>query len=319
MAIQGWNEYVNNLNAAIMYTASILGLKLGKVVDDLWPKKKDNVTPMKMTMAWINGIINAFPVTATFGKYAGMLGANVQGFNIITGGMMFPPSVGEQYVHWSQIGDQVGSLVGEYKKAIGAYAKSVLDAPIADPQWGINRMLSGGRFLARSNNFTQDDFDGWMYQSIEVNAIGLILQAQNVYVIRTFNMTGCHDSLDGVMCEAQPNGAWTQWRLHVKDADDYMPENDRAAKLYRSYGFNKERLLKGPSDCFDASDYVQLTNPWDAATERSAELDPWMLCNFNLNVCNFDASEDNHDTGDVENYVPAHTDRMCERQGIVWS
>ncbi|KAK2055091.1 hypothetical protein LY76DRAFT_550958 [Colletotrichum caudatum] len=320
MAIQNWNEYVNNLNAAVMYTASILGLKLAKVVDDLWPKKKDDVTPLKITMAWINGLINAFPITATFGKYAGMFGANVQAFNIISGSMIFPPSAGEQYLHWSQIADQLGSLVAEYKKAIGAYAKNVLDAPVADPQWGINAMLSGGRFLARSSNFTQDDFDGWMYRSIEVNAIGLILQAQNFYVIRTFNKTlGCDDPPAAVMCEKQPNGAWTQWRLHKKDADTWMPESDQAAKLVQSYGFTKQQLLKGPSDCFDSHDYVQLTSPWDTATEKGIDMDPWMPCNFNLNVCNFDASEDNHNTADVERYVPYRTDRMCGRQGIMWS
>ncbi|KAK2006622.1 hypothetical protein LZ32DRAFT_641753 [Colletotrichum eremochloae] len=319
MAIQSWNQYVNNLESAVLYTASILGLKLGKLVNDIWPQPKDNVTPVKTAMAWINGLLNAFPTTAVIGAGAGILTNNIQAGNIIAGGMMFAPSAGDPYLHWSEVGAQVGSMIDGYKKAIGVYSKSVIDAPIGDPKWGINKVLSGGKFLSRNVNVTQDDFDSWMYKSVEINAIGLIMQAQNSYIIRTFNRTDCVEKSDAYLCEQQPNGAWTEWRLHKVDSDDWVPEYRLATKLLQSYGFTKERLFKGPSQCFDSHDFEQLTNPWDTAAEKGIDLDPWLLCNFNVNVCNFDAAEDNKDRGDVERYVPWHTDRMCERQGIMFS
>ncbi|KAK2002956.1 hypothetical protein LX36DRAFT_598399 [Colletotrichum falcatum] len=319
MGMQGWNNYVNNLDSAVLYTTSILGLKFPKIVDDLWPKKKDNVTPLKMGMAWINGILNGFPTTALIGKGAGMVGSNIQAFNIIAGGMMFPPSAGDQYLHWSEIASQMGSLVDEYKQAIAAYAKNVIDAPIADPQWGINKALRGGAFLSRNTNLTQDDVDNWMYQSVSINAIGLILQAQNIYIIRTFNRTDCVENNNGYLCEQQPNGVWTEWRLHKKDSDDWVTEYKTADKLLQSYNFTKQTLFKGPSECFDSNDYQQLTNPWETVSDKGVNMDPWLLCNFNVNVCNFDITEDNKDRGEVLRYIPWHTDRMCERQGIVWS
>ncbi|EFQ36827.1 uncharacterized protein GLRG_11974 [Colletotrichum graminicola M1.001] len=313
MGIQGWNGYVNNLDTAVTYTAAILGLKLQNVVNDLWPKMEDKLTPLKVLIGWIDGVLNAFPATSLIDQ------GNIAGFNIIASGLLAPPDPDDEYLRWSQIADQVGSVINGYKTAIGVYAKKVIDAPIADPQWGINRVLGGGTFLYRSTNFTQDDFDAWMYQSVEINAIGTILQAQNAYIIRTFNKTDCEETSDAVLCEMQPNSAWTEWRLHKKDSDDWPPESGLATKLIQSYGFTKQTLFKGPSNCFDWNDYVQLTNPWDSAAARGFSLDPWVACNFNLNVCNFDAAEDDKGIGDVERYVPGHTDNMCGREGIIWN
>ncbi|KZL83071.1 hypothetical protein CI238_09311 [Colletotrichum incanum] len=318
MAIQGWNNYVNNLNLAVTYTATILSLKLAKVVDDLWPAQKDNVTPMKQFLAWVNGILNAFPTTAVFGAVAGGIASATQGGNIIASGMMVPPSAGDQFLRWGDLSSQMGSKIDEYKKAIGTYAKNVIDAPISDSQWGINKVLSGGAFLTRDKNITQDDFDSWMYQTVSINAMALLMQAQNVYIIRTFNKTDCEDKSEAILCELQPSNKWTEWRFQRRESEDDVPENRLAKKLIQTYGLRKEEILKGPTDCFDSHDYEQLTNPWETVSEKGVGLDPIQLCNFNVNVCNFDEAEGN-EYGPTDEYMPGYTDWMCELQGITWT
>ncbi|WQF84419.1 hypothetical protein CDEST_09433 [Colletotrichum destructivum] len=311
MGVQGWNNYVNNLNLALTYTATILSFKLSKLVNDLWPAQKDNVTGWKIFIAWVNGVINAFPTTAVYGATAGAWASAVQGGGIISSGMMVAPSGGDQFIRWSDLANQMGSQIDEYKKAVGAYAKTVIDAPIADPKWGINKVLSGGVFLTRDNNITQDDVDNWMYKSISTNAMGLLMQTQNVYIIRTFNKTECDPTPDAIFCEIQPNNKWTERRFQKRKSS--KPENKLAKKLIETYGLTKEQVLKGPTDCFDASDYEQLINPWETLTEKGLTLEPIRLCNFNVNVCNFDEAEDYGYA-----YNSDHTDGWCEAQGIDW-
>ncbi|KAI3534349.1 hypothetical protein CSPX01_12118 [Colletotrichum filicis] len=318
MGIQGWNNYVNNLNLAVTYAATILSLKLAKVVDDLWPAKKDNVTPMKQFLAWVNGILNAFPTTAALGATAGSIASTVQGGNIIAGGMMLAPSAGGQFLRWSDLSSQMGGKVDEYKQAIGTYAKKVIDAPIDDPTWGINKVLSDGGFLSRQTNITQDDFDTWMYKTVSVNAMALLMQAQNVYIIRTFNKTACDASSAAILCRQEANSKWTEWRFQRRDSDDDVPEHRLAEKLIQTYGLTKEEILKGPADCFDKHDYEQLTNPWETVSEKGVGLEPVQLCNFNVNVCNMDAAEGG-EYGPTDVYEPGHSDWMCELQGITWT
>ncbi|KAK1622438.1 hypothetical protein BDP81DRAFT_441202 [Colletotrichum phormii] len=281
MGVQGWNNYVNNLNLAVTYAATILSLKLAKVVDDLWPAKKDNVTPMKQFLAWVNGILNAFPTTAALGATAGSIASTVQGGNIIAGGMMLAPSAGGQFLRWSDLSSQMGGKVDEHKHAIGTYAKKVIDAYIDDPTWGFNKVLSGGGYLSRQRNITQDDFDTWMYKTVSVNAMALLMQAQNVYIIRTLNKTACDASSAAILCRQEANSKWTEWR-------------------------------------FQRHDYEQLTNPWETVSEKGVGLEPVQLCNFNGNVCNMDAAEGG-EYGPTDVYEPGHSDWMCELQGITWT
>ncbi|KAK1974063.1 hypothetical protein LZ30DRAFT_694611 [Colletotrichum cereale] len=110
MAIQGWNNYINNLNQALQYTSTILSLKLPKIVNDLWPKPRDDVTGIKRYVAWTNGILNAFPITATLGSIAGITAAVIMGGNIILSGMLTAPATDQQYLSWSSISSQLGSL-----------------------------------------------------------------------------------------------------------------------------------------------------------------------------------------------------------------
>ncbi|KAK1981752.1 hypothetical protein LZ30DRAFT_749823 [Colletotrichum cereale] len=321
MAIQGWNNYVNNLYQALQYTSTILSLKLPKIVNDLWPKPRDDVTGIKRYIGWTNGILNAFPITAAFGPIAGGTASAIMGGNIILSGMLTPPATDQQYLSWSSISSQLGSFIETYKQAVTTYAERVINAPIDDPKFGINTVLRNGKFLTRGSNFTQGEFDRWMYKAISVNAIGSILQAQNVYVLRTFNITTCYDENPAILCQPAPNNKWTQYRLHKK-GDRYEPIAGSTAKmLIETYGFTKEYILKGPADCFDANDNEQLTDPWEKNPPLGfkSDLQDMEPCNFNLNVCNYDMDEIGDYYAAREGWISALSpDDECGEQGINW-
>ncbi|TDZ30284.1 hypothetical protein C8035_v003121 [Colletotrichum spinosum] len=347
MGIQGWNNYVNNINQAITYTAAILSLKLSRLVSDLWPKPKDNVTPMKMAISWINGILNAFPITAVVtaataktvaaaaaaaaaaGKAASVVtpavviggtAAAVMGGNIIASGMMIPPSAGEPHVRWTAIADQMGTVIDAYKQSVGEYAGRIIDAPINEPQWGINSILKDGKYLVRDSNFTQNDIDNWMYQTIHVNAMGLILQAQNVFIYRVFNLTSCEEGhySSAFYCKRAPNGSWTKYRLQKMGSDDMVPEHKLATKLQQTYNMTKEDIFVGPSTCLEENDYEQLVNPWENMAPDGMLFDPLTTCNFNLQVCTVDAADRNLYGKDEFMYYDNQSDWECELQGLHW-
>ncbi|KAK2051373.1 hypothetical protein LY76DRAFT_621211 [Colletotrichum caudatum] len=321
MGIQQWNAYVNNLNLALTYTVAILSMKLPHMVDVLWPKPKDTVTSVKMTMAWINGVINAFPITASFGALAGSAGSIIQGNNIIMGGMMIPPAADGQYVKWSSIADQMSTKLDEYKGAIGQYAQNVINAPINETKWGINSVLQGGNYLTRSKNFTQDDIEQWMWKTVSVNAMGLILQAQNVYIIRTFNLSSCDLGYDksAWYCQQQPNKLWTRYRLTKMGSSDSVAEHYIASQLLETYNMTKEAIFLGPTSCFDTHNYENLYNPWDTVSPSGVLLDPLAPCNFNINVCNIDAAEDDLYGPTFYTEVKNKSDWWCELQGMTWA
>ncbi|KAL3293023.1 hypothetical protein RB213_014522 [Colletotrichum asianum] len=324
MGIQGWNNYVNNLNLAVTYTAAILGMRLSKMVTELWPKPKDNVTGWKMAIAWMNGILNAFPTTAVFGAVQGGIASAVQGNNIIVSGMMVAPSADKEFVRWTAIGDQMGQKLDEYKKSISQYAQNIIDAPINDTKWGINTVLHGGNYLVRDKNFTQDDVENWMYKTVSINAMGLILQAQNVFIFRVYNMTECDpndyykDYRSAFYCQQQPNGLWTKYRLQKMGSDDFVPEHRLASKLQDVYGLTKEDIFLGPTTCFDTHDYEQLTNPWEEVSPNGVLFDAMQPCNFNLNVCTVDNAEKDLYGKSEFDYYKNEGDWWCELQGITW-
>ncbi|KAK2001135.1 hypothetical protein LX36DRAFT_653634 [Colletotrichum falcatum] len=321
MGIQQWNTYVNNLNLALTYTVAILGMKLPKLVNELWPKPKDNVTPVKMAFAWFNGLTNAFPITATFGAVAGSAAAAVQGNNIIFGGMMQTPQSDYSYVKWSTIADQLGTTLDKYKGAVSAYAQNVINAPINDTKYGINSVVHGGKYLLRNKNFTQDDIENWMYRTVSINAMGMILQAQNIYILRTYNLSDCDPGKyyeSAFYCQQQPNNLWTRYRLTKMGSLDAVPEWRVASTLMNTYNLTKEDIYLGPTSCFDTHNHENLYNPWETASDGYL-LDPLAPCNFNLNVCTIDAA-------DADLYGPtAYTetenksDWWCELQGMQWA
>ncbi|KAK1585858.1 uncharacterized protein LY79DRAFT_518018 [Colletotrichum navitas] len=322
MAIQQWNAYVNNLHLAVTYTVAILSMKLPTLVNTLWPKPKDTATKAKIALAWINGIINAFPVTATFGAVTGSIGAAIQGNNIITSSMLQPPAPDQQYLKWSAIADQLSTQLNDYKGAIGQYAKTIIDAPINDTRFGVNSVLHGGKYLTRGRNFTQDDIEKWMYGTVSVNAMGLLLQAQNVYIIRTFNLSSCSLGkyyTSAFFCQQQPNNLWTRYRLQKRGSLDPVPEHRIASTLQETYNLTKEDIFLGPTKCFDTHNYEQLYNPWETPLASGVLLDPLAPCNFNVNVCNMDAADDDmYGPTDYTEY-DNKSDWWCELQGVTWT
>ncbi|KAK1955774.1 hypothetical protein LY78DRAFT_593397 [Colletotrichum sublineola] len=325
MAVQQWNTYVNNLNLAVTYTVSILSMKLPHLIDNLWPKVKDDVTTVKKVLAWINGIINAFPISAALGPLAGNLGAVIQGNNIIQSSMMQPPPADQQYVKWSNMADQLATVLDGYKGAIGQYAQNIINAPINDTKWGVNSVLHGGKYLMRTKNFTQDDVENWMYRTVSINAMGLILQAQNIYIIRTYNLSSCNLGKyfqSAFYCQQQPNSLWTRYRLTKMGSLDTVPEHSISTTLQDTYNLTKEDIFLGPTKCFDSHNYEQLYDPWETeggVSPSGGLFDPLTPCNFNVNVCTLDAAE-----GDL--YGPIEyteldnkSDWYCELQGVKWT
>ncbi|KAK1979669.1 hypothetical protein LZ30DRAFT_596388 [Colletotrichum cereale] len=322
MGIQGWNNYVNNLNLAMTYTVAILGMRLSEMVHQLWPKAKDNVTGMKMAMAWMNGVLNAIPITALFGAVPAGVANALVGNNIIMGGMIMAPASDGEFVRWTAIGEQLAKKLDDYKKAISQYSRNIIDAPINDPKWGINTVLQGGNYLVRNKNFTQDDIENWMYKTVSINAMGMLLQAQNVYIIRTLNLTDCDANKyyykSAFYCHQQPNGLWTRYRLQKKGSDDPVPEHQLATKLQEVYGLTKEDIFLGPATCFETHDYEQLVNPWETVSSSGVIFDAMQPCNFNLNICTMDAADkDLYGPTDFE-YYENKSDWWCEQQGITW-
>lgn len=325
LALQEWNNWVNNLDTALAYTAAIFGMELPKIANDLWPRPQDDITPLKKVIGWVNGIINGFPVTALMGRYVGSLGAIIQGNDIIMSSNMVAPGTDTQYLHWSDFADQMSQVLNNYRQAISSYVTKIIDAPIDDPTWGINKILQGGRFLERGTNFTQNSLEDWMIRSVRFNALGLLLQAQDIYLLRTWNVTRerCDDRHDGLHCTPQPNGLWTRYRLQQRGGAAYDPDpaNDVAHKLMHNYDMTKEDIFEGPTRCFDQNDYELLTDPWSAGDlDLSFFADPLKPCNFNVRVCNMDAAE-HGEYGKTEWSNPSlgegftHWDDRCKDQG----
>ncbi|EFQ25228.1 uncharacterized protein GLRG_00372 [Colletotrichum graminicola M1.001] len=104
-------------------------------------------------------------------------------------GMMQPPAANQQYVKWSGIADRLSVKPDDYKGVISQHAQNSINAPINNTKYGVNSVLQGGEYLMRSKSFTQDDVEKWMYKTGSINAMGLILQAQNVYITLTFNLS----------------------------------------------------------------------------------------------------------------------------------
>ena len=151
-----------------------------------------------------------------------------------------------------------------------------------------------------SENFTQSDLQDIVSESITRHAIGLALQAQKIFVFRNGKIESCQED-SSKLCSDNGDGTFTVRLLTQSDGDgNALDKSDICDTLTSKYGFTKEEILKGPTDCFDANDKQQLTNPF----EKGLPADPKAPCVFNILTCNVDAP-----TGE------GITDR-CRAQGL---
>lgn len=118
-----------------------------------------------------------------------------------------------------------------------------------------------------------------------MNAIGLALQAQKVFVQFT-NLTdpdvSCPDQLPDRLCVKESDGTIKVWQMMRADGNIAESTADLVNTLTSKYGMTQQQILQGPVDCFNANNQQQLTNPFDKGTLPS---DPKAPCVFNVLVC----------------------------------
>ncbi|KAH8688914.1 hypothetical protein GQ44DRAFT_744878 [Phaeosphaeriaceae sp. PMI808] len=279
IAIQNWNNYMNALNTAITFASSIISLKLSEIVTDVYPDAKDDITPLKNLGSIFGAVLGIIPFTGPIATGVGLANSGL-GFVL---GRVKPPKPADKFIAWTNVASSVGDLVRDYQATVSNTIKAILDAPIDNPDNGINAVLKGGGFLGVSQNFTQTDIQDKVIDAITMNAIGLALQAQKIFIHRLPNLPDC----DGVIEDAaftcrQDEGAETFTGLSMLRADknaNAVRQTDLAQKLMDKYGMSQEQILKSPADCFDLNNQKQLTNAFDTDTLPT---DPKGPCVFNL-------------------------------------
>ncbi|KAF2850374.1 hypothetical protein T440DRAFT_532187 [Plenodomus tracheiphilus IPT5] len=282
VAIQNWNNYMNCLNTAIGFATSILSLKLPEIVQDLFPDPKDDVTPLATMIQVVNGVLAVVPFTGAVSTASTVVSTGL-GF---LSGRVKPPAATDRFLAWSDISSSMSEVLKDYQTAVSNSVKAVLDAPIDDPDNGINGILAGGNFLGVSQNFTQDDVQKLVIDSITVSALGLALQAQKAFVVRFFNQERCNDENENTLCiQNDGSSTFTQWSLLKRSGDANAGSLiDESKLLLDKYGLTKLEFLKGPTNCFDNNDKKQLTNPFN----QGLPLDSKAECVFNVLVCDID-------------------------------
>jgi hypothetical protein len=137
-----------------------------------------------------------------------------------------------------------------------------------------------------NQNFTQTDLQDVVLNAITMNALGLALQAQKIFIFRNTVVESCDADASNKLCQTNPDGTFTVSLLTQADGDDNaLSLTSLSDTLQSKYGMTKEQIIRGPTDCFDQNGKKQLTNPFDAG---GLPADPKGSCVFNLLVCSVD-------------------------------
>ena len=270
---------MNSLNTAITFASSIVSLKLGQIVTDVYPDPKDDITPLKNIGTIFGAILGAVPFTGTL---ATTTGAVNKGLAFVLS-RASPPAVPDKFLAWTNLASSMGDILQEYQATVSTSIKNSLDAEVDDPTNGINAVIKGGDFLGVSQNFTQSDLQKVVIDSITMNAIGLALQAQKIFIGRFNNAESCRDDAAADLCSNEDGGGTTQFSMLKRTGDkNATPQDDIAQTLMDKYGMTKEQILKGPTECFDTNGQKQLVNPLE---QGGIPADPKAPCVYNLLVC----------------------------------
>jgi hypothetical protein len=124
--------------------------------------------------------------------------------------------------------------------------------------------------------------------SITMNALGLALQAQKIFVFRNTVALECGNAdLSDTVCDPNPDGTFTVRILTRADGDaNALDQTALSDTLQAKYGMTKEQIIRGPTECFDKNALKQLTNPFD---QGGLPVDAKAPCVFNLLVCSVDS------------------------------
>ncbi|KAL5600876.1 uncharacterized protein BROUX77_005125 [Berkeleyomyces rouxiae] len=274
VAVQNYNSYMNSLNTAISFAASIMSLEMPAVINDFWPSPPDDSTPFQELTSMITLALSVVPFTGPL-KSVSSAPKGVTGF---LESQVQTPKTPNLFVKWSELGTSIASAVKDYQSSISTSLQNTLDAAIDDPTSGINSVLAGGGFLGVSQNFTQTDMQTAITDSLKLRSIALALQGRKAFIYRSSG--GCFNSNnDASKFCATVNGVETQFALRMGDEE----QQELAGKIINTYGISKEIFLQGPSTCFDQHK-VQLYTPEMLPVDSKAP------CIFNLPVCTFDSA-----------------------------
>lgn len=135
LAIQNYNNYMNGLNTAITFASSIISLRLGEIVQDVYPDPKDDITPLKNIGSMFSSILGVIPFT----------GAVATGASVVNGGLGFvlkratPPASPDRFLAWSNIGKSMSDVLSDFQRTVSDSLDNSLDAVIDDPTNGISK------------------------------------------------------------------------------------------------------------------------------------------------------------------------------------
>lgn len=286
---------MNNVNTAVNFASSILGLQLPQMVTDLGvPTPKDDVTPFNTVLRALNTILSLVPFTGTAAGIGQSTITTSIGYMLT---LNIPPTADDKFLTWSNVASSLGDAVQQYQTAVSGAITKILNAPLADETFGVLSQIEGGRFLGTSENFTQSDLQSKMIDSFKLYAAGLVLQAQHVYVNRITTYVECGEDGDAgsaVLCvdKKAEGGNYDRFYLYQSDGDGTTRQTEIADNLISKFGLTKEKFLEGTYKCFVNNNRVQLV---DIFTD-SIPIDPATDCLFMLQVCDLNDRSDEYDS-----------------------
>ncbi|EJT71274.1 hypothetical protein GGTG_10533 [Gaeumannomyces tritici R3-111a-1] len=281
VATQNWNSYMNSLNTAITFAASILSLQLPAISNDFITQPRDDVTPLNNILSMFATILGAIPIT---GDIKAVVSGGSQAIKFISG-LTKPPAQPDKFLSWSGIAASLGDVVKTYQASVSAGLSATLNAPIADKAAGLATVLAGGEFLGVRQNVTEGDVSGRVLDALTVYAVGLALTSQRVFLSRVKGLDECEVRQDEAveMCTGpDADGRFTQNLLLRADGEKAFAATDIAKKMASKYGIQKEQYMLGVAKCFDENGSKQLFNPF---ADQAIPIDRNTPCLFNLPVC----------------------------------
>lgn len=135
LAIQNYNNYMNSLNTAVTFASSIISLKLGEVVADVYPDPKDDITPLKNIGSMVSSVLDVISFT----------GAVASTVTAVNGGLGFalrratPPTPPDRFVAWTNLGQTMSDVLSDFQRFISDSLDRSLNAVVDDPTDGISK------------------------------------------------------------------------------------------------------------------------------------------------------------------------------------
>jgi hypothetical protein len=125
---------MNGLNTAITFASSIISLKLGQIVQDVYPDPKDDITPLKNVGSMVSSVLSIIPFTGAVASAAGAVN-NGLGFVLAHA---TPPEPVNKFLAWSNVANSMGDVIKDFQATVSNSIDAILDAEIDNPTNGIS-------------------------------------------------------------------------------------------------------------------------------------------------------------------------------------